>query len=359
MGKYLKLFKTDADYQSFVNGDTFITPNVSAVGDEAVFFHPYEKEVISPNRIITYTASEKLSEAEPSEGGYSSGIQLNGFNTTIVSHEFVDGVGTIIFEEDVTEIGEYAFFYCDGLTSIEIPDSVTSIGSHAFDYCKGLTSINIPDSVTEIGEKAFDYCKGLTSIEIPDSVTFIQYATFRDCSSLTEVIIGSGVTTIGNYVFENCSGLTSIYYNSTKSDWNAIYKEPWWNNNSNIERIICTDGVIEIQNTIQVGMISVHDSDIRLAVNESRFIGFNIMDTTWKGNITNAVENAKDGNYYYYEYDTNSLSVRTAHENMKGDGYYVVEVTGLQPGVYTLTINAGPDMKGGAVTQDITVTVTE
>jgi hypothetical protein len=204
------------------------------------------------------------------------------------------------------------------------------------EFADGVGIIVFEESVTEIGYNAFGNRSGLTSIEIPASVTHI-----------------------GNYVFENCSGLTSIYYNSTKSDWNAIYKEPWWNNNSNIERIICTDGVIEIQNTIQVGMISVHDSDIRLAVNESRFIGFNIMDTTWKGYITNAVENAKDGNYYYYNYNSALLSVRTAHENMKGDGYYVIEVTGLQPGVHTLTICAGPDMKGGFVTQYITVTVTE
>ena len=154
-----------------------------------------------------------------------------------------------VIPEDVTTIGENAFYYCSGLTSITIPNSVTSIGSYAFYGCSGLTSITIPNSVTSIGNSAFYGCSGLTSVTIPQGVTTIGNYAFRYCSNLTNVkvpvtnftefcnnkviglissygkpvtlinkdgneikeyVIPEDVTTIGEKAFYYCSGLTSI-----------------------------------------------------------------------------------------------------------------------------------------------------
>lgn len=367
--KYLKLFKQQTDYQSFIKSDKFVTPNVSFATEENIIFcNPLEENPSLPNNMIRYTASGKLSEIS--------------INYSVVSHEFVDGVGTITFNEDVTKIRSGAFQYRSSLTSIEIPNSVTEIGDYAFNTCSHLTSIVIPDGVTKIGQNAFQNCSSLTSIEIPDSVTsienytfdgcldltsvtigsgvtYIGYSAFRNCSSLTSIEIPDSVTSIGEYIFDSCPNLTSIYYNSTMSNWKKIEKGYEWDGKT-IERIICIDGVIEQQNTTTVGGINlVWGDNIKLAVNESDFIRFNIMDETWKNYITDAVENGKDGNFYYYEYDNSSLSVRTAYENMKGGIDYDIEVTALKPGTYTLRIYAGPDIKGGLVYQNVTVTVTE
>ena len=119
-------------------------------------------------------------------------------------------VKTVVIEDGVTSIGNYAFTYCVSLTSITIPDSVTSIGYYAFFYCKSLTSITIPDSVTSIGNYAFFYCRNLTSITIPDSVTSIGNDAFSNCRSLTSITIPDSVTSIGNDAFYGCSSLQTI-----------------------------------------------------------------------------------------------------------------------------------------------------
>ena len=165
-----------------------------------------EEEVIS-NNMIKYYASEILPETIVNN---SNGLHTNAFNTTITSHTFEDGVGIIEFEEDLTQIGSRAFYYCTSLTSITIPNSVTSIGDYAFSSCSALTSITIPDSVTSIGSSAFSDCTSLTSITIPDSVTSINNYVFGYCSALTSITIPDLVTSIGSQAFYYCTSLTSI-----------------------------------------------------------------------------------------------------------------------------------------------------
>ena len=124
--------------------------------------------------------------------------------------EYKSEIKSVVIENGITTIGDYAFKYCSGLTSVTIPNSVTSIGGYAFDGCTGLTSITIPNSVTTIGGCAFDGCTGLTSITIPNSVTTIGSSAFCGCTGLTSIEISNSVTSIGIQAFYNCSALTSI-----------------------------------------------------------------------------------------------------------------------------------------------------
>ena len=56
-------------------------------------------------------------------------------------------VKSIVIGDNVTTIGENAFWMFNKLTSVELGESVESIGYQAFYYCEKLTSVVIPDSV--------------------------------------------------------------------------------------------------------------------------------------------------------------------------------------------------------------------
>ena len=189
------------------------------------------------------------------------------YSSQLPWRSYANAITTVVIEDGVTSIGNYAFYCCTGVTSIEIPASVTSIGDYAFFECtglttvtfdgtptlvsiggsafwgSGLTTVTIPASVTSIGNNAFQNCGSLATMTvagenkvydsrngcnaiiekntntliagcinstIPASVTSIGDEAFNSCSGLTSVTIPAGVTSIGNYAFNSCSGLTSV-----------------------------------------------------------------------------------------------------------------------------------------------------
>lgn len=126
------------------------------------------------NNVIFYTATEKLLEVSEQS---DSGLNINAFNTTISSHTFEDGKGVITFDEDVTEIGGHAFYYCKNLTSLTLPDTVATIDYFAVNGCKNLTTINVSDnsqlnSLSYRGIKYTDF-QELKSIVISDIDNFL------------------------------------------------------------------------------------------------------------------------------------------------------------------------------------------
>ena len=79
-------------------------------------------------------------------------------------------IASVVIEDGVTSIGDYAFEGCDNanLTSVTIPASVTSIGDFAFGYCTYLASVTIPvASLTCYGVRAFDDTADGLKIYVP------------------------------------------------------------------------------------------------------------------------------------------------------------------------------------------------
>ncbi len=180
-------------------------------------------------------------------------------------------VKSVVIEESVTSIGDYAFYGCSKLTSAYYPgtleqwlkvsvgknnslfidsliiesDSVRPIylGGFCGDnvtyvlYADGelvisgngdmqnfnwysdapwyskaskIIRVTIGNKVTSIGNCAFGDCSNLINITIGSSVKSIGSYAFYECTNLTNVIIPDNITSICNNAFEYCTKLTKV-----------------------------------------------------------------------------------------------------------------------------------------------------
>ncbi|MBR5716238.1 MAG: leucine-rich repeat protein [Bacteroidales bacterium] len=132
-----------------------------------------------------------------------------------IDADYFQKITSVVIEDGVSSIGQFAFYDFIRMASLSIPNSVTKIGNAAFYNCVRLASLDLPSNLTEIGNGAFYGCDALTSIEIPSGVNIISPVLFFNCTGLTSVTIPDGVTEIGNAAFECCSSLATITIPST------------------------------------------------------------------------------------------------------------------------------------------------
>lgn len=204
--KHLKLFNDAVSYEAWKNSEEYVLPNVSYVVEtEDVSFEPYVKT--HPNNVITYKSSSKLLETvvdNDRTDGYGNYVTTTttyfdrtAFNANVVSHEFANGIGTITFDADVTEVRYHAFNRCYELTEITLPDTVIAVDTNAFVNCYGFPYVNdlqiaggkivigssasgvvtVPEGVLTIG------CQfnGLNKITLPSTLNYICNNAFSDC----------------------------------------------------------------------------------------------------------------------------------------------------------------------------------
>ena len=206
--------------------------------------------------------------------------------------EGCSGLTSITIPNSVTSIGETAFYDCPGLTSVTlnsnaivsknysknsnlktifggqvteyiIGDDVTSIGNCAFYGCSGLTFVTIPNSVTSIGEGAFFSCSGLTSpvynahvfafmptsysgaYTIPAGIESIADYAFYSCKGLTSVTIPNSVTSIGDDAFSGCKGLNAVHISDLSAWCNILFPS----HNGNTANPLCNAHHLYLNNS--------------------------------------------------------------------------------------------------------------
>ena len=136
----------------------------------------------------------------------------NGCNAIIRTNanELITGCQNTVIPNDVTRIGNNAFYYCSSLTGeLVIPEQITSIGEYAFEKCTGLTgSLVIPNTVVELGESAFGNCTGFDgTLTLSENLTYIGGWTFEECDGFKgSLVIPNLVAEIGSSAFEGCHG---------------------------------------------------------------------------------------------------------------------------------------------------------
>lgn len=121
-----------------------------------------------------------------------------------VSFDYNESSGTLTFsgEGEIDSFNENTLMlrqwndYCQDATSVVIEDGITKIGDYAFCRMQNLTSVTISDSVTEIGRAAFASCDALLEITVPDTVTTIGDSALgfmSDLSISSDFVVNCGI----------------------------------------------------------------------------------------------------------------------------------------------------------------------
>ena len=124
------------------------------------------------------------------------------FDANLLSNTVNDGWGRMLFDNDIHQVGDHAFYVSTNLEQIFLPNSVQSLGRASFCSCSSLTTIFLPKSLQTIRSASFEGCTSLNRIVIPENATFLE----KDGSNWTKEV----------NAFNLCSSLRQFYY---KNEW--------------------------------------------------------------------------------------------------------------------------------------------
>ena len=184
--------------------------------------------------IDTFVSHQSLKELY-----IGSGVTLNER-----AFVFCSALETVYISENVT-INRHAFMECNKLNSVYLSEQTVLNGTGIFYCCTNLQNVTLPPDLKILPASTFKKCSSLTNITIPDTVTSIGHSAFASCGKLEYVFIPRTVVMIDYDILYN-TYLEELNYGGTMEQWEKINKAENWALGSSVKRIICTDGVIEL-----------------------------------------------------------------------------------------------------------------
>lgn len=164
-----------------------------------------------------YKPSEMAAAIKSLTGG-------SGQDNTVLNSILDRSISGNYVNDDLIEIGRYAFCHCDQLTSATF-QKATKVDGAAFSNCESLESISLPE-VKEINESAFNYCSSFKSISMPKIEILSKdnsYWGIFDYCGMTTINIPSTIQSIGKNAFEH-SKITTINIDKPAD---SISGAPW------------------------------------------------------------------------------------------------------------------------------------
>ena len=189
-------------------------------------------------------------------------------------------ITSVVIEDGVTSIGNYAFTGCGNLASVSIPASMTSIGPYAFSLSgTAATALTVTfaegTSSMTIGEGAFGFAN-LTSITIPNSVTSIGKYAFNYCSKLETITLNSNPF-IDEDAFTGIKAGATVTMNLTANSADGAYWTTFYNMNYSFQADVNT----------QVFKVELNDTKLTLHEVEDRIVN---------GGLPVVLKKSTDGN---------------------------------------------------------------
>lgn len=103
---------------------------------------------------------------------------------------------TVVVEEGVTSIGNYALHNLNNATSVSLPSTLKSIGTHSLSYLSSLETLELPEGLEFLGDCAFNNCMSL-DLTIRASYVEFGYHPFGFYWDDTQDTLIPGVTLYG------------------------------------------------------------------------------------------------------------------------------------------------------------------
>jgi len=126
-------------------------------------------------------------------------------------HEYQSDITCVTIGNEVSNIGNSAFYECSKISVVAIGNSVNVIGEGAFAYCSSLKTVDIPNSVNKIGNCAFYWCQNLKSVTIGKSVNEIGTAAFEYCDALDKIVNYQETPQIIRNIYSERLGFTGMF----------------------------------------------------------------------------------------------------------------------------------------------------
>ena len=180
--------------------------------------NPYFAHLASTQGNVTYTMLTNKEKTKIIAAPGAKPTQFSSGGTTYLT--------TVTIPEQITEIGDYAFYGNPTLKTVNFHAGITRIGMGAF-YETLLTRVNIPNPDCEIGNSCFSNSQ-VSSITLPQGMKKLGRHVFFYCVNLTSLTLPEGMEEIGMMCFGSCN-LTSVNLPSTlvKLDSCALMDNPF------------------------------------------------------------------------------------------------------------------------------------
>ena len=240
--KYLKLFDLDADYQVFIEGEEFVTPNLSGTKDaRIVYYNPNPIPIDYSTQYLTFTSLEDgmtVSFNKHSTSGtlnYSIDEGKTWTELTNITPSINNGK-KIMFKGDLTPYSTNGIGTYSATKNFDVSGNAMSLlygddfvgqtdltgKNYAFgDLFDGCTTVvNAKDlslPATTLANycyrSMFEDCTSLTSVpELPATTlaNYCYYRMFKGCTSLTTAPELAATTLVDNCYYGMFSGCTSL-----------------------------------------------------------------------------------------------------------------------------------------------------
>ncbi len=180
--------------------------------------NPYFAHLASTQSNVTYTLLTNKEKTKIIAAPGAKPTQFSAGGTTYLT--------SITIPDQITEIGDYAFYGNPTLKTVNFHAGITRIGMGAF-YGTQLTKVNIPNPECVIGNSCFSNSQ-VGSVTLPQGMKKLGRHVFFYCPNLTSLTLPEGMEEIGLMCFASCS-LTSVNLPSTmvKLDSCALQDNPF------------------------------------------------------------------------------------------------------------------------------------